>query len=68
MKITGMGSKSTLMRNFQKTTGFTRHQLSEEKIYLCSRTEVVLCSMKRSLACFMFFAGGRKMVEDAVKK
>ena len=33
MKITGMGSKSTLMRNFRKTTGTTPHQFQLKKKY-----------------------------------
>ena len=33
MKITGMGTKSTLMRNFRKTTGTTPHQFLLKKKY-----------------------------------
>ena len=33
MNITGMGSKSTLMRNFRKTTGTTPHQFQLKKKY-----------------------------------
>ena len=33
MKITGMGSKSTLMRNFRKTTGTTPHQFQLKRKY-----------------------------------
>ena len=33
MEITGMGSKSTLMRNFRKTTGTTPHQFQLKKKY-----------------------------------
>lgn len=33
MEITGMGSKSTLMRNFRKTTGTPPHQFQLKKKY-----------------------------------
>ena len=33
MQITGMGSKSTLMRNFRKTTGTTPHQFQLKRKY-----------------------------------
>ena len=33
MNITGLGSKSTLMRNFRKTTGTTPHQFQLKKKY-----------------------------------
>ena len=68
MKITGMGSKSTLMRNFRKTTGTTPHQFQLKKKYAYAAELLKTTDMTIGEICEMVGVGNQYQFSRYFKK